>query len=254
MTKNFTCARHGLSLVAAALTALAMGCAQEVEVVTVAANRIVEDAPREDHGRNESGYVKEIEQTLALDRSVSVDELDYQAAPDDLEEPIVSDTAEEVSVGNDEEAPISDVEVNSEPRKKRPTNQEDRLRQIALRSGFDWQAHGVTINIGCSPFQSRCPWGSYDIPTKEIYVSPSILNNSARTEYVILHEVAHAWQFNVRGWPQASKDLLAWGFDGLDGLERAADCLAKLWGSRYLYYGCPEGGVEHMEAIFIASN
>jgi hypothetical protein len=145
----------------------------------------------------------------------------------------------EAAAPSDKSAPIAATETKA-----------DRIEQIANRSGFDWRAHGVSLHIGCSPYLGRCSWGAYDTTTKEIYVSPAIFDRPRILEYVVLHEIAHAWQFNVRGWPRAAEDLVAWGLSGLDGLELAADCLAKLWGAQYLHHGCPEGAAQHMEKIY----
>jgi hypothetical protein len=122
-----------------------------------------------------------------------------------------------------------------------------RIEQIADSVGFDWRSRGVTFVIGCHPTHHRCATGSYDTGTRQIFIAERILTNSAVLRSVVLHELAHAWQFNVRGWPAAADDVDGWGRTGIEGLEAAADCLAAAWGaSRTYYWSCPADAEAHM--------
>jgi hypothetical protein len=126
----------------------------------------------------------------------------------------------------------------------------------ADRVGFDWRARGVTFRIGCSDLQEVCASGSYETASRIIHISrPTALHASFR-HYVILHELAHAWQFTVRGWPQAADDASDWGESGLSGLDAAADCLSLAWGAprqHAFYWDCPSDARAHMLALYVNS-
>lgn len=128
---------------------------------------------------------------------------------------------------------------------------------IADTVGFDWRSHGVTFHLGCSDAQilhiGVCTRGSYEPDTRKIHLDPDELADPAARQHVILHELAHAWQMTVRGWPAAGEDLAAWGKHELEGLEAAADCLAAAWGSasRGNYYHCPPDAIAHMHSLYL---
>jgi hypothetical protein len=129
------------------------------------------------------------------------------------------------------------------------------FEQIADTTGFDWRGHGVTFHIGCSPLLGWCSWGAYEVSTRDIYIHPTLAYGTALLEFVVLHELAHAWQFTVRGgWDIAKNDLIDFGHSELDGLEKAADCLAAHWGASFFPYGpCPAEARAHMAALYEGS-
>jgi peptidoglycan hydrolase-like protein with peptidoglycan-binding domain len=126
-----------------------------------------------------------------------------------------------------------------------------RIEQIADSVGFDWRSRGVTFVIGCHPDHQRCATGSYYPGTRQIFITSRILTDKELLRSVVLHELAHAWQFTVRGWPGAGDDVSAWGRTGIDGLEAAADCLAASWGAtRTNYWSCPADAAAHMRFLY----
>ena len=129
-----------------------------------------------------------------------------------------------------------------------------RIEQFADSVGFDWRSRGVTFVIGCHPDHERCSTGSYFTGTRQIFITTRILADTELLRSVVLHELAHAWQFTVRGWPEAADDVSAWGRTGIDGLEAAADCLAAAWGaSRTYYWSCPADAEAHMLLVYRSS-
>jgi hypothetical protein len=126
-----------------------------------------------------------------------------------------------------------------------------RIETIADSVGFDWRSRGVTFITDCHPSARRCATGSYYPSTREIFITKRILTEKEVLRSVVLHELAHAWQFTVRGWPEAGEDVSAWGRTGIDGLEAAADCLAAAWGaSRTYYWSCPADARAHMLVLY----
>jgi hypothetical protein len=130
-----------------------------------------------------------------------------------------------------------------------------RLEQLADATGFDWRSRGVTIHVGCSPIAlrdyGRCTWAFYEIEPRRIFVAERIPQGSAREHYLVLHELAHAWQLTVRGFGPALSDVSGWGKHGLEGLEAAADCLALAWGApTHHYWNCPADAQAHMLALY----
>jgi predicted SprT family Zn-dependent metalloprotease len=126
-----------------------------------------------------------------------------------------------------------------------------RIEQIADSVGFDWRGQGVTFITDCHPSPRRCATGSYYTGTREIFITKRILTEKEVLRSVVLHELAHAWQFTVRGWPEAENDVSAWGRTGIDGLEAAADCLAAAWGaSRTYHWSCPADARAHMLSLY----
>ena len=131
----------------------------------------------------------------------------------------------------------------------------ERIERFADEIGFDWRSHGVTFAVGCTPLLEHCPPASFETSARIIHISPLILGDDVQLRSLVLHEVGHAWQFAVRGWPQAEDDVAAWGHRGIDGLERAADCLATSWGAeRTEYWTCPPDAVQHMRALYEQSD
>lgn len=122
--------------------------------------------------------------------------------------------------------------------------------------GFDWRASGVTFRLGCSSLRERCSSGSFETASRIIHISRETAVDPSIRHYVVLHELAHAWQFTVRGWPQATDDVSKWGRSDRAGLEAAADCLALAWGAprqHAQYWDCPSDARAHMLALFVDS-
>jgi hypothetical protein len=125
------------------------------------------------------------------------------------------------------------------------------LELIADTVDFDWRSHGVSFHVGCRPQPSPCTPGAYEIATRRIYIAEPSFGNGAYLHYVVLHELAHAWQFAVRGWPDLASDLTSWNQEGNEGMERAADCLAAAWGARTTsYWVCPDDARHHLHALY----
>jgi len=123
------------------------------------------------------------------------------------------------------------------------------IERIADGVPFDWRAHGVTFAIGCSTLQAHCPPAAYETASRTILIAERSLDTDS-LEDLVLHELAHAWQFTIRGWPDAADDLSAWGYRDIQGLELAADCLATIWGARHTrYWICPPDAVEHVRTL-----
>jgi len=136
-----------------------------------------------------------------------------------------------------------------------PTEGNGRLAQIhaiANTVPFNWKGHGVTFHDGCEPGRGRCPWGSWVAPTKDIWIGPGAFQSQARLHYVVAHELAHAWQY-ANDPAARMNDLEDWGKSGVDGLEAAADCIAKLWGATMSHYwDCPSDARAHMQGVLAA--
>lgn len=133
-----------------------------------------------------------------------------------------------------------------------PSRQE-RIEVIADQLPFNWRAAGVTLTAECAPNRSYCHWGLYTVADNTVWVGTEAFSTNTRLFYVVAHELAHAWQF--RNDPYARmEDLAAWDHTGVDGLEAAADCLAKVWGATANHYWeCPSDARSHMTQVFTAS-
>jgi hypothetical protein len=118
----------------------------------------------------------------------------------------------------------------------------DQVRRIADSSGWDWRKVHVQFRIGFDP-AACCHWGVYD-PTdhKTIWIGPTAFDDQTRLRYVVLHELAHAWQWHSHRLNKLSADMAPWGYGGMDALEAGADCIATLWGADVHmghYWTCP---------------
>jgi predicted SprT family Zn-dependent metalloprotease len=113
------------------------------------------------------------------------------------------------------------------------------IEVIADSTGFAWRAAGVAIHMGYHR-QLCCHWGVYDYRTNSIWIGPTAFASRARLRYVVLHELAHAWQWTSGRRFQVIADMAPWGYRGVTALEYNADCVARLWGARTAYYWqCP---------------
>jgi hypothetical protein len=111
---------------------------------------------------------------------------------------------------------------------------------IADSSGWDWRAAGVRINLSFYPADC-CHWGVYEAAKSTIWIGPTAFEDPVRLRYVVLHELAHAWQYRQNRFAQFITDYATWGFSTIGpALEAGADCLANVWGATGgHYWSCP---------------
>jgi hypothetical protein len=74
-----------------------------------------------------------------------------------------------------------------------------------------------------------------------IWIGPTAFEDQTRLRYVVLHELAHAWQYRQNRFAQFITDYTPWGFTTIGpALEAGADCLANVWGAiGGHYWACP---------------
>ncbi len=113
------------------------------------------------------------------------------------------------------------------------------VEAIADSSGWDWRAAGVRFNLSFHPTGRN--WGVYERDTGIIWIGPTAFGDASRLRYVVLHELAHGWQYRQNRFAQFITDYSAWGFHTIGpALEAGADCVAAVWGaSRGHYWNCP---------------
>jgi hypothetical protein len=111
---------------------------------------------------------------------------------------------------------------------------------IADSSGWDWRAAGVRFDPSFYP-KDCCHWGVYEAATSIIWIGPTAFADPNRLRYVVLHELAHAWQYRQNRFAEFIRDYTAWGFSTIGpALEAGADCLAAVWGAGGgHYWSCP---------------
>jgi hypothetical protein len=114
------------------------------------------------------------------------------------------------------------------------------VEAIADSSGWNWRAAGVRFTIGFFPAEC-CHWGVYESARSVIWIGPTAFEDQNRLRYVVLHELAHAWQYRQNRFAQFITDYTAWGFTTIGpALEAGADCLANVWGAPGgHYWSCP---------------
>jgi hypothetical protein len=114
------------------------------------------------------------------------------------------------------------------------------VEAIADSSGWAWRAAGVRFNLGFYPTDC-CHWGVYESATSIIWIGPTAFEDPTRLRYVVLHELAHAWQYRQNRFAQFITDYTPWGFTTIGpALEAGADCLANVWGATGgHYWACP---------------
>ena len=114
-----------------------------------------------------------------------------------------------------------------------------RVEAIADSSGWDWRAAGVRFNLGFHPTGRN--WGVYERDTRIIWIGPTAFADANRLRYVVLHELAHGWQYHQNRFADFITDYARWGFKTIGpALEASADCVAALWGAtRGHYWNCP---------------
>ena len=115
-----------------------------------------------------------------------------------------------------------------------------RVEAIADSTGWDWRGAGVRFRLSYHPTEC-CHWGVYERDTGIIWVGPTAFGDQNRLRYVVLHELAHGWQYRQNRFAQFITDYTPWGFNTIGpALEAGADCVAALWGGgRGHYWTCP---------------
>jgi len=111
---------------------------------------------------------------------------------------------------------------------------------IADSTGWNWRAAGVRFKLSFYPADC-CHWGVYEAATSIIWVGPTAFDDPGRLRYVVLHELAHGWQYRQNRFAQFISDYATWGFTTIGpALEAGADCLANVWGAAGgHYWSCP---------------
>jgi hypothetical protein len=110
-------------------------------------------------------------------------------------------------------------------------SQLDQVERIADTSGWDWRKVHVHFKIGFYPADC-CHWGVYDqYDHKTIWIGPTAFGDAARIRYVVLHELAHAWQWHSHRLTKLQADMAPWGYQDVAALEAGADCIATQWGA-----------------------
>jgi hypothetical protein len=115
-----------------------------------------------------------------------------------------------------------------------------RVEAIADSTGWDWRGAGVRFRLSYNPTEC-CHWGVYERDTGIIWVGPSAFGDHNRLRYVVLHELAHGWQYHQNRFAQFITDYTPWGFNTIGpALEAGADCVAAVWGGAPgHYWTCP---------------
>ena len=114
------------------------------------------------------------------------------------------------------------------------------IEAIADTSGWNWRAAGVRFMAAYNQ-SACCHWGVYERDTGIVWIGPSAFGDQNRLRYVVLHELAHAWQYRQNRFGEIIADYSRWGFSTIGpALEAGADCLADVWGAlRGHYWNCP---------------
>ena len=98
----------------------------------------------------------------------------------------------------------------------------------------------MRFSIGFFPGDC-CHWGVYDSQRSTVWIGPTAFDNEARLRYVVLHELAHTWQYRTGQFAQLTADYQPWGWSTIgESLEAGADCIANVWGATGgHYWSCP---------------
>jgi hypothetical protein len=114
------------------------------------------------------------------------------------------------------------------------------IEAIADSSGWNWRAAGIRLVVGYYPADC-CHWGVYESERRTVWIGPSAFAHPDRLRYVVLHELAHGWQYTRDRFPQLLADYQPFGMATYaDALEAGGDCIAALWGaSDHHYWVCP---------------
>ncbi|MGH9041223.1 MAG: hypothetical protein ACRDZ3_13435, partial [Acidimicrobiia bacterium] len=114
------------------------------------------------------------------------------------------------------------------------------IEAIADSTGFDWRAAGVRMTVGYYPTDC-CHWGVYDSAQRTVWIGPSAFKTPERLRYVVLHELAHGWQYTRGRFDELIADYRPFGKSTPEAaLEAGGDCIATLWGATDdHYWSCP---------------
>jgi hypothetical protein len=114
------------------------------------------------------------------------------------------------------------------------------VEAIADSTGWNWRGAGVRFAMGYHPGDC-CHWGVYEAARSVIWIGAGAFADQHRLRYVVLHELAHAWQYRQDRFREFISDYSAWGFASIGpALEASADCIAVVWGAlRGHYWNCP---------------
>jgi hypothetical protein len=114
-----------------------------------------------------------------------------------------------------------------------------RVEAIADSSGWNWRAAGVRFNLAFHP--TGHSWGVYERDTGIVWIGPTAFADADRLRYVVLHELAHGWQYRQNRFADFITDYAHWGFTTIGpALEAGADCVAAVWGATQdHYWSCP---------------
>jgi hypothetical protein len=95
-------------------------------------------------------------------------------------------------------------------------------------------------------------WGSYDIALNTVFLGEKTRGHDDIIQYVIPHETAHAFYFQVlTDAERATVDSTLGVPAGVAPKEGFADCVAKLWGSPalYAYWDCPAEALAYVQSV-----
>jgi hypothetical protein len=125
-----------------------------------------------------------------------------------------------------------------------PSRQEQ-IEAIADGTGWNWRGAGVRFMVGFFPGDC-CHWGVYESERRTVWIGPSAFGDPDRLRYVVLHELAHAWQYNTGRFTQLIADYQPWGRSTpSEALEAGGDCIAVLWGATdHHYWQCPAAALQ----------
>jgi hypothetical protein len=144
-------------------------------------------------------------------------------------------------------APVTTTTTAPRPRvaaAAEPSPQE-RIEAIADGSGWNWRAAGVRLTVGFYPADC-CHWGIYESERQTVWIGPTAFGSLVRLRYVVLHELAHAWQYTSGHLGELMADYQPWGrSDATAAIEAGGDCIATLWGATdHHYWECPEPALQ----------
>ena len=114
------------------------------------------------------------------------------------------------------------------------------IEAIADSTGWDWRGAGVRLTVGFFP-DDCCHWGVYESARRTVWIGPSAFASPSRLRYVVLHELAHGWQYTRNRFDELIADYAPYGRSTpAEALEAGGDCIAALWGATDSHYWqCP---------------
>jgi hypothetical protein len=124
-----------------------------------------------------------------------------------------------------------------------PTTPADQLHAALASLPPIASASGATVRIGDAPMAPG-HWGVYEPTTNVVYAGHGAFADGRRLQYVVAHELAHAYYFKVATDEQrAALDAATEGGPAVRGgtMELTADCIALIWGATTSHYwSCPQ--------------